>query len=118
MAFTEGGSDALDQVRALQRGADPEVFLEWSAIIEKRSKEACGDLMGARIIFRGTVDEERRFALDVDASDSDATLCLLKTIQSCLDLMPAITREFYGALLGALTSEAGEKGVIGGPWHV
>ncbi len=101
------------------RGADADVLLEWSEIIERRSKEACDDIDGARIIFRGMVDgEESRFSLDVDASDPDATLCLLRTIQGCLELMPAITKQFYATLMEALASQAGENGLPDGPWHI
>jgi hypothetical protein len=116
MTFTEGGAYWLDQVRALLRGADPDVFLEWSEIIEKRSKEACGD-SGARIIFAGMIDNGKRFTLDVDATDSDAMLCLLKSIQNCLDLMPSVPKQFYGALMEALASEAQKNGKLESPWR-
>ena len=119
MTFSEGGAFWFDQIRARLRGADPEVLLEWSGIIERRSKEACNDSNGARIIFRGAMDEEeRRFTLDIDASDSDAVLCLLNAIQGCLDLMPAITKEYYATLMEALALEAEEKGGLHDPWHV
>ena len=63
---------------------------------------------GTRITFRGTVNDEGKFALDVDAPVPDAMLCLLKTIQSCLALMPAITREFCAAMTDILAAD-GEK---------
>ena len=83
----------------------------------EKSKEACGD-RGARLIFRGLVDEERRFSLDVDATDSDAVLCLLKAIQDCLDLMPSVPKQFYGALMEALAVQGEEKGRLESPWHI
>jgi len=118
VAFSEGGAFWLDQLRSQLRGPDPEVLTEWSEIIEKTSKRACDDSTGARIIFRGFVDEERRFTLDVDASDPDAMLSLLKSIQDSLDLMPAVPKLFYGTLMGALASQAEEKGKLDGPWHL
>ncbi len=117
MAFSEGGAYWFDQVRSQLRGADPEVLAEWSDIIEKDSKQATKDSTGARIIFRGVVDEDRRFTLDVDAADPDAMLALLRSIQTHLDLMPALPKLFYGALMGALATEA-EKGGLDGPWHL
>jgi len=116
LTFPEGGAYWFDQVRGLLRGADPQVFLEWSEIIEKKSKEACGDSR-AQVIFAGMVDDGERFTLDVDAADSDGILCLLKAIQDCLDLMPAVPKQFYGALMAALSSEADKKGKLEGPWH-
>jgi hypothetical protein len=116
MTFGEGGAYWFDQVRSIAKGADPYVFLEWAEIIEKKSKEKCGD-EGARIIFRGAVDEEKRFTLDVDAADPDSIVCLLESIQSCLDLMPAVPKQFYGAIMEAILFQAQEKGKLDGPWH-
>ena len=76
----------------------------------------CNDRDGARIIFRGVVDEDR-FTLDVDASDSDAVLCLLRAIQSYLDPMPSVPKRFYAALMEALTTQAEKSGKLDGPWH-
>jgi hypothetical protein len=63
-------------------------------------------LNGTRIRFKGTVNGEGRFALDFAAPVPDAMLCLLRTIQRCLALMPAITREFYAAMMEILASDA------------
>jgi hypothetical protein len=94
----------------------------WAAIIEKRSKEACDDSGGARIIFRGAVDdddnEKEGFTLDVDASDSDALGCLLHSIQESLELMPGMPKLFYGAVMAALACEAEAKGRLDSPWHL
>jgi len=117
LAFSEGGAFWFDSMRSQLRGADPDEFLEWSEAIEKKSKEDCNDLAGARITFRGAIDEERRFSLDVDAVDSDAILCLLKAIQSCLDLMPSAPKRFYATLMEALATQAEERAGIDGPWH-
>ena len=118
MVFGEGGAFWLDQARAVLRGADPDVLAEWAAIIESRSKQACDDSQGARIIFRGVVDD-RQFTLDVDASDADAMLCLLNAIQESLEIMPGVPKRFYGALMGALAVEAAEaKGRLDSPWHL
>jgi len=117
MGFSEGGAYWFDQLRSQIQGTDPKALAEWSGIIEGMSKRASGDSAGARIIFRGAVDEEGRFTLDVDASDSDAMLALLESIQKSLDLMPAVPKLFYGSLMGALASEAEEKGKLDSPWH-
>jgi len=117
LAFPEGGAYWFDNMRSQLRGADPDEFLEWSDVIEKKSKGDCDDLAGARIIFRGAIDEERRFSLDVDAVDSDAVLCLLKAIQSCLDLMPSTQKRFFATLMEALATQAEEKERLDGPWH-
>src|SRR6267143_950329 len=117
LAFPEGGAFWFDQLRSVLRGADPQIMAEWSAIIEKRSKRLCGDSKGARIIFRGVVDEGR-FTLDVDAADPDATLCLLKGIQKTLDLMPAVPKVFYSIVMEALASQSDKKGMLDGPWHL
>ncbi len=105
MSFA-GGGWLYDQLREVPRGADPNVLAEWSGIIERKANEDCGDVNATRIRFKGTVSAEGRFALDLDASDPDAMVCLLRAIQSNLNLMPAITREFYGALMVTLASEA------------
>jgi hypothetical protein len=118
LAFAEGGAFWFDSLRSQLLGADPDIMAEWSEIIEKTSKRSCDDSSGARIIFRGLVDEGRRFTLDVDASDSDAMLCLLESIQSNLDLMPTVPKVFYSTLMGALASQAEEKGRLDGPWHL
>jgi hypothetical protein len=117
LAFPEGGAFWFDQLRSVLRGVDPQTMAEWSAIIEKRSKRLCGDSKGARIIFRGVVDEGR-FTLDVDAADPDATLCLLKGIQKTLDLMPTVPKVFYSIVMEALVSQADEKGKLEGPWRL
>ena len=117
MAFPEGGAFWFDSLRSQMR-ADPETLAEWSEIIEKTSKKDCDDAKGARIVFRGVVDEEGRFTLDVDAADPDATLCLLKSIQKSLDLMPHVPKLFYSAMMEALASQAEEKGKLDGPWHL
>jgi len=118
LAFPEGGAFWFDQLRSVLRGVDPQIMAEWSAIIEKRAKRLCGDSKGARIIFRGVVDEEGRFSLDVDAADPDATLCLLKGIQKTLDLMPTVPKVFYSIVMEALASESDKKGKLEGPWHL
>ena len=117
MVFGEGGAFWFDAMRSQLLGADPDVFLEWSETIEKRSKQDCNDVPGARIIFRGVVDEEGKFSLDVDAADSDAILCLLKAIQSCLDFMPSAPKRFYATLMEALATQAEAKESMDGPWH-
>ncbi len=116
MTFSDGGGFWFDQVRSLLRGADAHVFAEWSDIIEKKSKETCHDEDGSRIIFRGVVDGDR-FTLDVDASDSDAILCLLKAIQSCLDSMPSVPKGFYAGLMEPLMTQAERSGKLDSPWH-
>jgi hypothetical protein len=116
LTFSEGSAFWFDSMRSELRGADPDVFAEWSDIIEKKSKVSCGDSRGARIIFRGVVDGER-FTLDVDASDSDAVLCLLKGIQSCLDQMPGAPKRFYATLMEALATQAEKSSKLDGPWH-
>ena len=116
LAFSEGGAFWLDQIRSQLRGADADVFAEWSDIIEKKSKEMCNDQDGARIIFRGVIDGDR-FTLDVDASDSDAVLCLLRAIQSNLDPMPSIPKRFYAALMEALVIQAEKSGKLDSPWN-
>jgi hypothetical protein len=116
MAFGEGGAYWFDSIRSRIKGGDPDVFLEWAENIEKKSKDRCGD-QAARIIFRGAVDEESKFSLDVDATDPDAIVCLLESIQGCLDLMPTVPKQFYGALMEAIVFQAQEKGTLDGPWH-
>jgi len=115
MTFPEGGAYWFDNMRSMVRGAAPDAFLEWAENIEKKSKERCGD-QGARIIFRGAVDDEK-FSLDVDATDPDAIVCLLESIQGCLDLMPTVPKQFYGALMEAIVLQAQENGKLDGPWH-
>jgi hypothetical protein len=116
LAFSEGGAFWLDQIRSQLRGADADVFAEWSDIIEKKSKEMCNDRDGDRIIFRGVIDDGR-FTLDVDATDSDAVLCLLRTIQNYLDPMPRVPKRFYAALMEALAIQAEKSGKLDSPWH-
>ena len=78
MGFSEGNAYWYDQVPPNIEGADPSVLMEWAEIVEKA--KACGDGT-ARVIFRGTVDEENKFSLDVDATDPDAIVCLMNAIQ-------------------------------------
>jgi hypothetical protein len=106
---TSGGGWLYDQLREIPRGADPGVLVEWSDIIQKKANEGCKNLNGSLIRFKGNVNDEGRFALDLDAADPDSMVCLLDAIQNCLTLMPTITREFYGALMVSLASEAEEK---------
>jgi hypothetical protein len=101
-----GGGWLYDQLRGIPRGVDPSVLVEWSDIIERKANEACGGSNAGRIRFKGTVNEEARFTLDVDAPDPDAMVCLLRAIQDRLDIMPVATREFYGSLMVGLASEA------------
>jgi hypothetical protein len=108
-----GGAWLYDQLREIPRGADPNVLVEWSDIIERRANEECGGLNARRIRFKGTVNDEGRFALDVDAPDPDSTVCVLQAIQNNLSLMPAITREFYGSLMVSLASEAEKNDRLG-----
>ena|SRR5712692_8115290 len=105
----QGGGWLYDQLREVPRGADPSLLVEWSDIIEKKANQECKSSNGQRIRFKGTVNADGRFALDLDAQDPDAMVCVLEAIQSCLTLMPTITREFYGALMITLASEAEEK---------
>ncbi len=108
MSFS-GGGWLYDQLREIPRGADPNVLAEWSDVIERKANEDCGELGARRIRFKGTVNDGGRFALDLDAPDSDAVVCLLTAIQNHLSMMPAITREFCGALMVSLASEAEKK---------
>lgn len=101
-----GGGRLFDQLREIPRGIDPSVLVEWSDIIERKANEACGGSNAGRIRFKGTINEEGRFALDLDAPDPDAMVCLLRAIQDRLDVMPVATREFYGSLMASLASEA------------
>jgi hypothetical protein len=105
---TSGGGWLYDQLREIPRGADPGVLVEWSDIIQKKANEGCKNLNGSLIRFKGNVNEGR-FALDLDAANPVAMVCLLEAIQSCLTLMPTITREFYGALMVSLASGAEER---------
>ena len=118
MAFSEGSAYWFDQLRSNIKGADPDVLMEWAEIIEKKAKKACGD-GGARIIFRGAVEggDGHRFSLDVDATDPDSILCLLEAIQGCLDLMPAVPKQFYSAMMDAIATRGQERGKLDGPWH-
>jgi hypothetical protein len=109
MSFGGGGGWLYDQLREIPRGSDPSVLVEWADIIERKANDERGGLDARRILFRGTVNDEGRFALDVDAPDPDATVRLLNIIQNHLSLMPAITREFYGALMVNLASEAEKR---------
>jgi hypothetical protein len=108
MSFS-GGGWLYDQLREIPRGADPKLLVEWSDIIERKANEDCGGSDARRIRFKGSVNDEGRFALDVDATDPDSIVCLLGAIQDHLTLMPTITREFYGALMVSLASEAEKK---------
>ena len=116
MALGGGGAYWYDQLRSELRGTNPEALAEWSATIEKAAKRAIDD-SGARIVFRGVVDEEG-FTLDVDATDSDAVLALLQSIQKCLELMPSVHKLFYSTLMEAVASQAEEKEKLEGPWHL
>jgi len=95
-----------DQLREIPRGAGPNVLVEWSGIIERKANEGCGGSSAGRIRFKGTVNDEGRFALDVDVPNPDATVCLLRAIQDQLDVMPEVTKEFYSALMVTLASGA------------
>src|SRR6266850_698763 len=109
MMSLPGGGWLYDQLREIPRGADPSVLVEWSDIIEKKANERCEDSNGKRVRLKGTVTDDGRFALDLDPVDTDAMVCLLEAIQSCLTLMPTLTREFYGALMVTLALEAEKK---------
>ncbi len=104
--MSAGAGWLYDQLREIPRGADPNVLVEWSDIIERKANEGSSDLNGGRVKFKGTVNDEGRFALDVDAPNPDAIVRLLTAIQDSLTLMPAITREFYGSVMVGLASEA------------
>jgi hypothetical protein len=103
------GAFLYDQLREIPKGADPRLLVEWSEIIERRAIECRGDSVQRPIRFKGTVNEQMRFGLEVDAPDPDGMVCLHEAIQSCLTLMPVITREFFGAIMVSLVSEAEEK---------
>jgi hypothetical protein len=96
----------MDQLSANLRGVDPRVLLEFSQLIEKRANARCKDLPAGSIKFRGSVDDEGRFALDPIAPSPDAMVCLLKAIDDSLDLMPYGVKEFYAAVMSALASYA------------
>jgi len=104
-----GGGWLFDQLREISRGTDSSVLVEWSDIIEKKANERCENSNGRRIMFKGTVNDNGGFALNLDADDPDKMVCLLEAIQSCLTLMPTITMEFYAALMVSLASQVGEK---------
>ncbi len=109
MMATPGAGWLYDQLREIPRGADPSVLVEWSSIIEKKANEGRENLSRTRIKFRGRVNDDGRFGLDIDAVDPDGMVCLLQAIQHYLTLMPMMTMEFYGALMLSLASEAEEK---------
>ena len=104
-----GGGWLFVQLREISRGTDSSALVEWSDIIEKNANERCQNSNGRRIRFKGTVNADGGFALDLDANDPDVRVCLLEAIQNCLTLMPTITMEFYAALIVSLASEEGEK---------
>lgn len=108
MSLPEGGVNILDQLWALQRGADPQLLVEWTDVIEKKANDACRDTL-ASIRFKGSVNEQNKFVLDLEAPSPDATLCLLQAIESCLDLMPGAAKEFYAALMDALAADAEKR---------
>ena len=65
-------------------------------------------LVGIR--FKGTVDDQGRFRLDLDvAAGPGATLCLLQAMEGCLDLMPTAAKRFYSALMDAVASDAEKR---------
>jgi hypothetical protein len=108
LTFPEGGVNPLLQFLALQRVEDPHLLVEWSDIIEKKASENCRDSL-ASIRFKGYVNDQNKFVLDLDASGPDATLCLLQAIESCLDLMPTVAKKFYAALMDALATDAEKR---------
>jgi hypothetical protein len=105
LTFPEGGFNFLNELLALQRVEDPHLLVEWSDIIEAKANEECRDSL-ASVRFRGSVNDQNRFVLDIDARSTGAILCLLQAIESCLDLMPTVAKEFYAALIDAVASDA------------
>jgi len=110
--LSSGSGWLYDQLREIPRGADPNVLLEWSDIMERRANENCGVQDAARVRFHATVNLEGRFELGLDAPDPDAMVCMLNAIQSNLDLMPKITRELFGALMVSLAATAESKDAL------
>jgi hypothetical protein len=95
-----------DRFSVISRGTSPEVLADWSNTIELQAIFESKDSDRTRVRFKGAVDEEGKFALDVAVRDSEAMNNLLKAIQQCLPLMPTLTREFYGALMISLSEES------------
>jgi len=90
----------------IPQGASPEVLADWSKTIELQSIFESKDSDRIRIRFKGAVDQEGKFTLDVAIRDYEAMINVLKAIQQCLPLMPTLTREFYGALIISLSEES------------
>jgi len=108
LTLPEGGDNFLDVLRTLQLGRDPQVLVEWSDIIERKANDACHDSV-TPIKFKGAVNDQDRFVLDVGAPSPNATVCLLEAIENCLDFMPSVAKEFYAALMDALASDADKR---------
>ncbi len=98
MSFGSGGGRLYDQLREIPRGVDQDLLVEWPDIIERRINEERGGSKEVGIRFKRTVNDEGRFALDMDVPHPDAMVSLRNAIQNHLCLMPTIAREFYGAL--------------------
>lgn len=103
MAFAGGW--LYDKLREIPTGADPAVLVEWSEIVEKKAN-ARQSGSARPTVFEGRINQEGRFSLTVDVPDSDARVRLLRAIQDNLDLMPAMTKEVFTALMASLASEA------------
>jgi hypothetical protein len=113
LTMAAGAGWLYDQLREIPRGIDPNVLVEWSDIIERKANEGSQYLNSGRVKFKGTVNGEGRFALDVNVSDPDAVVRLLTAIQDNLTLMPTSTRQFYGSVMLGIASEAEEKDSLG-----
>jgi len=109
MTSPEGGFNQYEKLMPYYRPEDAELLVEWSGIIEKRAVANCNDSAFARVKFMGSVNDQKKFVLDIDVQTPEMTLCLLRAIQSCLELMPAATKRFYAALMDSLAEDAEEK---------
>jgi hypothetical protein len=89
----------------IPQGASPEVLADWSKTIELQAISENKDSDRTRIRFKGAVNEEGKFTLDMAVRDSEAMVNVLNAIQRCLPLMPTLTREFYGVLIISLAEE-------------
>lgn len=93
----KGIDDAIKAIDDIQYGLDPNIFNEWTLLVEKTAKEICNDPDCKRIrLYTSNSGFIYKF------SDKEGIDCLLSAIKQHIESMPTVINKKFEYLIGEL----------------
>ena len=90
-----GVDELKSKFKMLRSGVDSRTLEAWTNAIQETAKEICNDVNGSHIQLKATNNENLHAEFAVKISID----CIIKAIESYLNLTPSPTKEIYKKLI-------------------